>query len=174
MLSKSSSLTALALWAMSLLVSSGHRCKLSFDCAVNQYILLTGSCYLIFSSHRAATEKAKAAHAEEQRTGVRSAHKGSVANLSLGGGKSKALDQGINAAVDHGLHIAVAAGNDNKDACNYSPAAAENAVTVGASTLQDTRAYFSNWGKCVDVFGPGELVVAVRLYYWKGMLILNR
>ena len=47
-------------------------------------------------------------------------------------------------------------GNDNRDACNYSPAAAENAVTVGASTLGDERAYFSNYGKCVDVFAPGQ------------------
>ena len=65
------------------------------------------------------------------------------------------MDKAINAAVDTGLHVAVAAGNDNKDACNYSPAAAEKAITVGASTLQDARAYFSNFGKCVDVFGPG-------------------
>ena len=46
-------------------------------------------------------------------------------------------------------------GNDNRDACNYSPAAAEKAVTVGASTLGDERAYFSNFGKCVDIFAPG-------------------
>ena len=46
-------------------------------------------------------------------------------------------------------------GNDNRDACNYSPAGAESAVTVGASTLGDERAYFSNYGKCVDIFGPG-------------------
>lgn len=75
--------------------------------------------------------------------------------MSLGGGKSPSLDKVINAAVDSGLHVAVAAGNDNKDACKYSPAAAEKAVTVGASTLQDARAYFSNWGTCVDVFAPG-------------------
>lgn len=47
-------------------------------------------------------------------------------------------------------------GNDNRDACNYSPAAAEKAVTVGASTIGDERAYFSNFGKCVDVFAPGK------------------
>ncbi|KIL60482.1 hypothetical protein M378DRAFT_130625 [Amanita muscaria Koide BX008] len=82
-------------------------------------------------------------------------NKGSVANMSLGGGKSPALDKAVNKAVDAGLHFAVAAGNDNKDACNYSPAAAANAVTVGASTLGDERAYFSNWGSCVDVFAPG-------------------
>ena len=45
--------------------------------------------------------------------------------------------------------------SDNKDACNYSPAASVNAVTVGASTLGDERAYFSNHGRCVDVFAPG-------------------
>ncbi|KAJ7108422.1 peptidase S8/S53 domain-containing protein [Mycena crocata] len=103
---------------------------------------------------RSAIAKAKAAQAEFKATG-KTSHKGSVANMSLGGGKSRALDQAVNAAVDAGLHFAVAAGNDNRDACNYSPAAAENAVTVGASTLRDERAYFSNHGKCVDVFAPG-------------------
>ncbi|KAK6500639.1 serine protease [Arthrobotrys conoides] len=81
--------------------------------------------------------------------------KGSVANMSLGGGKSTTLDLAVNAAVDNGIHFAVAAGNDNADACNYSPAAAQKAVTVGASTLGDSRAYFSNHGKCVDIFAPG-------------------
>lgn len=81
--------------------------------------------------------------------------KGSVANMSLGGGKSQTLDMTVNAAVRSGLHFAVAAGNDNSDACDYSPAAAVEAVTVGASTLGDERAYFSNHGKCVDIFAPG-------------------
>ncbi|KAI8344874.1 serine protease [Choanephora cucurbitarum] len=81
--------------------------------------------------------------------------KGSVANMSLGGGKSPSLDATVNGAVEAGLIFAVAAGNDNKDACNYSPARAEKAITVGASTIFDERAYFSNYGKCVDVFAPG-------------------
>lgn len=81
--------------------------------------------------------------------------KGSVANMSLGGGSSRTLDLAVNAAVDAGIHFAVAAGNDNADACNYSPAAAEKAVTVAASTLADERAYFSNYGKCTDIFAPG-------------------
>ncbi|TFL02886.1 peptidase S8/S53 domain-containing protein [Pterulicium gracile] len=102
----------------------------------------------------AAGKKKKIAEAEFAATG-KSSHKGSVANMSLGGGKSPALDKTVNKAVESGLHFAVAAGNDNKDACNYSPAAAEKAVTVGASTLFDERAYFSNFGSCVDVFGPG-------------------
>ncbi|KAG0359070.1 peptidase S8/S53 domain-containing protein [Gamsiella multidivaricata] len=82
-------------------------------------------------------------------------YKGSVANMSLGGGKSRPLDTAVANAVDSGLHFAVAAGNDNRDACDYSPAAVETAVTVGASTIDDKRAYFSNHGPCVDIFGPG-------------------
>jgi len=101
-----------------------------------------------------AVAKAKAAAAEFAATG-KTSHKGSVANMSLGGGKSRALDDAVNRAVNAGLHFAVAAGNDNRDACDYSPAAAEKAVTVGASTLGDERAYFSNHGPCVDVFAPG-------------------
>ena len=85
----------------------------------------------------------------------RKGFKGSAANMSLGGGKSVTLDLSVNAAVDAGIHFAVAAGNDNADSCNYSPAAAEKAVTVGATTLADERAYFSNYGKCNDIFAPG-------------------
>ncbi|QRV98058.1 hypothetical protein RhiJN_26077 [Ceratobasidium sp. AG-Ba] len=103
---------------------------------------------------KAAQAKAIQAIKEYRATGQTS-HKGSVANMSLGGGKSPALDRAVNNAVKNGMHFAVAAGNDNKDACNYSPAAAELAVTVGASTLSDDRAYFSNHGECVDVFAPG-------------------
>ncbi|CEP63375.1 proteinase B LALA0_S08e00980g [Lachancea lanzarotensis] len=89
--------------------------------------------------------------------------KGSTANMSLGGGKSPALDLAVNAAVKAGLHFAVAAGNENQDACNTSPASAENAITVGASTLADDRAYFSNWGKCVDIFAPGLNVLSTYI-----------
>ncbi len=103
---------------------------------------------------RSAVAKAAAAAAELKATG-KTKHKGSVANMSLGGGKSQALDDAVNGAVDTGLHFAVAAGNDNRDACSSSPAAAGKAVTVGASTLGDERAYFSNYGPCVDVFAPG-------------------
>ena len=102
-----------------------------------------------------AANKLAAAKAEYAATG-KTRHKGSVANMSLGGGKSLALDDAVNKAVESGMHFAVAAGNDNRDACSYSPAAAEKAVTVGASTLGDERAYFSNFGECVDVFAPGK------------------
>ncbi|KAF2274056.1 vacuolar serine protease [Westerdykella ornata] len=92
---------------------------------------------------------------EAAKKGKKKGWKGSAANMSLGGGKSTTLDLAVNAAVEAGIHFAVAAGNDNADSCNYSPAAAENAVTVGASTLLDERAYFSNYGKCNDIFAPG-------------------
>jgi cerevisin len=93
--------------------------------------------------------------AKDAKSGKVKGFKGSVANMSLGGGSSRTLDLAVNAAVDAGIHFAVAAGNDNADACSYSPAAAEKAVTVGASTLADERAYFSNYGKCTDIFAPG-------------------
>jgi cerevisin len=80
----------------------------------------------------------------------------SAANMSLGGGFSRALNMAVDAAVEGGVHFAVAAGNDDADACDYSPASAELVVTVGASSLEDERAYFSNKGKCVDVFAPGK------------------
>jgi len=76
--------------------------------------------------------------------------------MSLGGGFSRALNSAVNAAVLGGIHFAVAAGNDNADACDYSPASAEQVITVGASTIDDERAYFSNYGKCVNIFAPGK------------------
>ena len=104
------------------------------------------------NSHLEQVKKAK--------DGKRKGFKGSAANMSLGGGKTQTLDNAVNAAVDAGIHFAVAAGNDNADACNYSPAAASKAITVGASALDDSRAYFSNWGKCTDVFAPGLSILS--------------
>lgn len=89
--------------------------------------------------------------------------KGSTANMSLGGGKSPSLDMVVNAAVRAGIHFAVAAGNENQDACNTSPASAELAICVGASTLSDDRAYFSNWGECVDIFAPGLNILSTYI-----------
>lgn len=105
-------------------------------------------------------EQVKAAKDGKGRKGF----KGSAANMSLGGGKSVALNLAVNAAVDAGIHFAVAAGNDNAESCRYSPASAEKAVTVGASTLSDERAYFSNYGKCNDIFAPGLNILST----WTG------
>jgi subtilisin family serine protease len=79
-----------------------------------------------------------------------------VANMSLGGGASSALDDAVNAAVASGVTFAVAAGNENTDACTKSPARAASAITVGATTSGDARASFSNFGTCVDIFAPGQ------------------
>lgn len=84
----------------------------------------------------------------------------SAANMSLGGGRSRALDRAVDAAVTSGIQFAVAAGNDGLDACNYSPAASKNAITVGATTMEDRMAWFSNHGPCVDVFAPGHYITS--------------
>lgn len=107
-------------------------------------------------------EYATRAHQDAVKKGKKG-FKGSTANMSLGGGKSQALDLAVNAAVKAGLHFAVAAGNENQDACNTSPASAEGAITVGASTISDERAYFSNYGKCVDIFAPGLNILSTYI-----------
>ncbi|KAK0628603.1 serine protease [Bombardia bombarda] len=104
--------------------------------------------------------KAHIAQIKAAKDGKRKSFKGSVANMSLGGGKTQALDDVVDAAVGVGIHFAVAAGNDNANACNYSPASAKKAVTVGASGLDDSRAYFSNYGKCTDIFAPGLSILS--------------
>jgi subtilisin family serine protease len=83
-----------------------------------------------------------------------------VANMSLGGGASSALDTAVNNLSNSGVPIAVAAGNSNTNACNSSPARAANAITVGATTTTDARASFSNFGTCLDLFAPGSGVLS--------------
>lgn len=78
-----------------------------------------------------------------------------VANMSLGGGTSAALNNAVNAAVESGVPFVVAAGNESTDACTKSPASAKNAITVGATDVNDNPASFTNYGTCVDVYGPG-------------------
>ncbi|MEV4344201.1 S8 family peptidase [Actinoplanes sp. NPDC049596] len=78
-----------------------------------------------------------------------------VANLSLGGTTSKALDDAVDRAVAKGITVVVAAGNDNRNACTQSPARTPSAITVGATDRNDTRWSSSNYGSCVDIFAPG-------------------
>jgi subtilisin family serine protease len=82
--------------------------------------------------------------------------KPAVANMSLGGGYSSSLNSAVSNAIANGVTFAVAAGNSNANACNYSPASAGTALTVGATTTSDARASYSNFGSCVDVFAPGS------------------
>jgi len=79
-----------------------------------------------------------------------------VANMSLGGGFSPSLNTAVKNAVAAGVVMVVAAGNDNNDACSKSPASEETAITVGSTTISDVNSGFSNFGSCVDVYGPGS------------------
>jgi subtilisin family serine protease len=83
-----------------------------------------------------------------------------VANLSLGGGKSTAVNAAVAGAVSQGVTMVVAAGNSNADACRYSPASEPSAITVAATTSSDQRASYSNYGKCVDIFAPGSSITS--------------
>ncbi|KAF3986564.1 hypothetical protein FT663_04834 [Candidozyma haemuli var. vulneris] len=89
--------------------------------------------------------------------------KGSTVNMSIGGGASDALDAAANAATKAGVHVIVAAGNDNEDACSYSPARASGPITVGATDRNDKKAEFSNHGKCVDIHAPGVDIESIGL-----------
>lgn len=79
-----------------------------------------------------------------------------VVNMSLGGGLSSTVNTAVANLVASGVTVVVAAGNSNANACNYSPAAAPSAITVGATTATDGRASFSNFGTCLDIFAPGQ------------------
>ncbi|MFA1542488.1 S8 family peptidase [Actinomadura monticuli] len=81
--------------------------------------------------------------------------KPAVANLSVGGPASSAVNTAVMNLSKSGVFVSVAAGNDNKDACKFSPSGASWVMTVGATTAYDNRATFSNWGKCVDINAPG-------------------
>ncbi|MDA0174221.1 S8 family peptidase [Solirubrobacter taibaiensis] len=83
-----------------------------------------------------------------------------VANMSLGGGASDALDQAVAASVASGVTYAVASGNSGDDACDYSPARTPTAITVNSSNRTDARSSFSNYGTCSDIFAPGEQVLS--------------
>jgi subtilisin family serine protease len=83
-----------------------------------------------------------------------------VANMSLGGGASSALDTAVNNLHNANVAIAVAAGNSNANACNSSPARAANAITVGSTTTTDARSSFSNFGTCLDLFAPGSGILS--------------
>jgi len=78
-----------------------------------------------------------------------------VANMSISGGFSAALNTAIANSVNSGVTYAVAAGNSSYDACGYSPASEVSAITVGATDKYDAMASFSNSGSCVDIFAPG-------------------
>ncbi|QSB04073.1 S8 family peptidase [Natronoglycomyces albus] len=91
----------------------------------------------------------------------------SIVNMSLGGNSSsgdQAYEAAINASINAGVTYVAAAGNDGANACNYSPARFENVITVGNSNSNDSRHIShpgpSNFGPCVDIFGPGTDILS--------------
>jgi subtilisin family serine protease len=86
-----------------------------------------------------------------------------VANMSLGGGYSTALNNSATNLANSGVFLAVAAGNESQNACNVSPASAAAAYTTAASDRSDVRASFSNYGACVDGYAPGVNITSA----WK-------
>ncbi|GGM72203.1 hypothetical protein GCM10010106_18120 [Thermopolyspora flexuosa] len=91
---------------------------------------------------------------------TRNARKPAVANMSLGGGASAAIDAAVNNSINSGVTYVVAAGNESTNACTRSPARVPNAITVGATTSNDTRASYSNYGSCLDIFAPGSSITS--------------
>ena len=94
-------------------------------------------------------------------TGQHQAGQPAVANMSLGGGASSAVDQAVRNMIADGVATAVAAGNGNRagvgqDACKSSPARVAEAMTIGATDKTDTKTSWSNYGSCVDWFAPGS------------------
>jgi subtilisin family serine protease len=93
--------------------------------------------------------------------------KPAVANMSLGGPADAATDEAVQGMIDAGVIVVVAAGNNNGDACQKSPARVPEAITVGATTPTDRRPDGqdgwnggSNWGTCLDIFAPGHNIVS--------------
>src|SRR5262249_37712654 len=82
------------------------------------------------------------------------------AHRRLGGGVSTALDTAVQNSINSGVTYAIAAGNSNTNAANSSPARVSAAITVGASTINDARASFSNFGSVVDIFAPGQNITS--------------
>ncbi|MFI8012099.1 S8 family peptidase [Acinetobacter sp. ABJ_C4_1] len=89
---------------------------------------------------------------------LKNGSKPAVVNMSLGGAASSSLDSAVENLYNNGYIMVVAAGNSNTDACTSSPARTSNAITVAATDNTDTRASYSNYGSCVDIFAPGSQI----------------
>ncbi|KAF9122188.1 serine protease [Mortierella sp. 14UC] len=87
-------------------------------------------------------------------------HRGSVMSISLAYERTRAMDTVVRSAIEAGIHVAVAAGNENSNHCKIQSPRVEGTFTVGASTVEDERASFSNYGPCVDIFAPGRTVLS--------------
>jgi len=87
-----------------------------------------------------------------------------VASMSLGGSGTQAgMKTAVDAAVAAGVIVVVAGGNDNADACSFSPAFIASAITVGSTNQTDTRSSFSNYGSCTNIWAPGHNIKSVGI-----------
>jgi subtilisin family serine protease len=86
--------------------------------------------------------------------------KPAVANMSLGAPGHQGVDDAVTAAISAGIVFVVSAGNETDDSCGKSPARVPGALTVGSTSVYDTRSSFSNYGPCVDLFAPGEDIIS--------------
>ena len=87
-----------------------------------------------------------------------------VINMSLGAGKSASLESAVDRAYNDGITVVSAAGNSNVDACTTSPGGNKaSGLTVGATTITDARASYSNFGACLDMFAPGSGIVSAGI-----------
>jgi len=90
--------------------------------------------------------------------------KPAVISMSLGGsGRDPSYSAAIDAATENGLTVVVAAGNSDRDACNFSPAFAQNAITVGATDSSNYRASYSNYGECNNIMAPGSAILSASV-----------
>ncbi|MFV5363560.1 S8 family peptidase [Acinetobacter oleivorans] len=89
---------------------------------------------------------------------LKNGKKPGVVNMSLGGDANTSLDSAVENLFNNGYVMVVAAGNSNADACSSSPARVSKAITVAATDNTDTRASYSNYGSCVDIFAPGSQI----------------
>jgi aqualysin 1 len=83
-----------------------------------------------------------------------------VAQLALGGAASTVLDNAVVNLINSGVSVVVPAGSSGANACNFSPARVPQAITVGASNLNDSVSAASNFGSCIDLYAPGTATAA--------------
>ena len=83
-----------------------------------------------------------------------------VMGLSLDLKMSRSLNMAVEMAAQNNIPVVVAAGNQGKDSCKYSPSSAPSSISVGATNLQDVAMPFSNSGECVDIFAPGTKIAS--------------
>ncbi len=99
--------------------------------------------------------------------------KPAVANMSLGGSGNTSVDAATNTLINAGVTVVVAAGNQNANACGYSPARVPNAITVGSTQSNDARSSFSNFGSCLDIFAPGSSITSAWWTSTTATAVLN-